>query len=847
VLFERLHSSCSLCPLQERRRVWGQGPSNPLFAVIGEAPGSDEDYQGKPFVGAAGSMITQMLSAAGVVRSEVWFTNPICCRPPKNDIHSHEAETARSCCEVGFREELKFLLERTDVLVPVGNTALLALGIEPKITERRGYVHLKSPRTKIIPTFHPSYILRGQYKEKPTVICDLAKAKRISTDGWIKPTERFNTHPTLKQVEEFAARVQSWLAVDIETTSLDPTTGHIVVVGLALSATEAISIPFIKQGGLPYWNKVQEQKVRKILQRLFREHRLLFQNALFDVRWLQHAGFSIPERVDDLLLLHHSVHPELPHSLRYIASVYTDVPYWKGVLHDRVGRITEMPDEELRTYNLRDAAVLLRAYPNVLSDADDLGVTGVYRDISCQLIWPILEMVETGVPLDRPSLARVREDLEGSSQQLAADLRQHLGLPPAWDPGKPDHIRLLLYPTVPKQFTRAAEALSEYDGNSKRRKDTKKYRELRDIASILEARRLLYQPTCANRVTASGESFSIDDTALLERKLAARRRKDAIQAITKKRPQHLEEVKEINRLLTFLDLYLEYTKKEKLLNTFTEFPVQKDGRVHTSYLIHGTATGRLSSRDPNLQNIPKEIRKVFKAPKGWKIVRADYSNLELRVLAYVSDDPVAIDMFERGLNAHDVNTETMLGIDKSDPKWDIKRKGIKMGRFARNYGGSLESIYRKLILAVPDFDLSFHEYQAAERRYEDAHPAYVNWFRESSNEVLAKKMLRTVFGRIRIFLGDNHEIVREGPNFLIQSPAADIINKATIALRFDLRRKGLEAKLCAQVHDELAVLCPDNEVPTVEKLMKKHMEAERQIGSHKVRFPVELTTGESWG
>lgn len=847
MVFERKRAKCLQCPYRERRRVWGQGADKPLFAIIGEAPGQVEESLGRPFAGPAGSYLSELLAAAGLPRGAIWFTNPICCRPPLNDINTVEARTAIECCRPGFQDELALIHSSgCRVFVPVGNRALIALGLGPGISQHRGYVWPLGPGTVAIPTFHPSYLLRGQTREKPTVICDLAKAGRIAEEGWKRPIERFKTNPTLQDLKTFLKSLKKGqlVGVDIETTSLDPTEGEIVVIGLASSETTAISVPYLKRGGLPYWGG-QHNAAKRIVQQIFLKSSLIFQNALFDVRWLLHDGYEIPDPVDDLLLLHHAVHPELPHSLRYIASVYTSVPSWKGVLHDRVGRITDMPDKELRTYNLRDAAVLLRAFPSVLDDARTLGVEQVYRDEALPLVRPILEMVECGIPLSQRKLRDLRADLERESSALEQGMRADLGLPDAWRPSVPDHVRLLVYPVVPRQFVRASEEMEEFDRNPKRRRDTKLFRDIERSASLARIHHLYQPPRVTNRTTESGSSFSIDEESLLERSIAARRRLEEIQGFKKKEADP-REVLDIQKLVKFLEDYARYTETTKILSTFTEFPVGKEGHVHTSYIIHGTATGRLSSRDPNLQNVPKKVRKVFVAPEGYVFVRADYSNLELRVLAWVSKDEPAMDMFEAGLNAHDENTKTMLKITPDDPSWEVKRKGIKMGRFAKNYGGSDEAIYRKLLLAVPDFGLTFKQYQEAERRYEKAHPAWKSWFDKTVQEVLKTKMLRTCFGRLRIFLGDSYEICREGPNFLIQSPAASIINKATISLYREMHQKGLESRLCAQVHDELTCLCPEDESDQVRKMMEDHMQRKYRVNGSLVSFPVEIVISKEW-
>ena len=246
----------------------------------------------------------------------------------------------------------------------------------------------------------------------------------------------------------------------------------------------------------------------------------------------------------------------------------------------------------------------------------------------------------------------------------------------------------------------------------------------------------------------------------------------------------------------------------------------------------------------NAQNIPAEARKIFTAPEGSKIIQADYSNLELRVLAYISNDDVLINAFERGENIHDINTRDLFGITPKHPNWKIIRRAAKIYIFGRNYGGGLWGIYKRVMQEVPELNLTFNKFKEVDARYRSLHPRYTAWYRKIVDEVVKTKQLRNAFGRIRIFLGLEEEVIREGLNFGIQSTAADIINQATILIYRDLPTG---VKLIGQVHDALLFEVKDSAVKGFVKLIKKHMEKKFKIGEYTVQFPVDIEIGASWG
>jgi uracil-DNA glycosylase family 4 len=846
-------SKCSSCPLRDRKRVFGEGPEEGQIhqAFLGEAPGEQEDLKGRVFVGPAGGLLSRGLTEAQTERFRCWVFNLLSCRPTGNKLDSEEGQEALECCKPGFHAELDFLEKRgLRVLTPLGGKPLFFLGIETAIGKARGSVYeLKGRKFIVVPAYHPAFLLRGLQKEIPTWVADLKKAHELSQKIYKKPEENFNLFPELADLEDFvneAVKSKKQIGVDIETIGLRPDRAKIMVVGLASSESEAISVPFFSKGLVKYWKDSDLPEVRKLIQKLFSTCPLIFQNALFDVLHLRYNGFQLSAS-DDILLAHHAIHPELPHNLAYIVSIYGKTPYWKDTLLNREDLIMNMEDEELRRYNLRDAVVLHQVLPDLLKDLEITKTLHIYRDYAMPLVEVLADATSWGISLDRKALLAWGRALTRKKSSIEKNIFSFLSLPSGFNLSSGDHLRLLIFGIESLQFKRARENLKTYDDPSRRkplRKDTKKYKELLETVEVAEGTPILWNNHGKMRVTDGGKA-STDDQSLLALRLAAIKRRSLVKNFAKRDEHDLRELKLLEKTLFFLERYRSYSETSKLLSTYSDFPTWKDGKVHTSFLIHGTKTGRLASRDPNLQNIPSEARKLFRARPGFLFIEGDYSNLEPRILAYVSGDRASIKTFEAGKNIHDENTRALFpDIPRSSEDWKDARAAAKKYRLAMNYGGGLYSIYEKVCLEIPDLNLSFPEFRDADERYREAHPEETEWLQKTGDTAVSKRELRNIFGRIRIFLGTENEIRREGVNFPIQSAAADIIGPAMIRLHRELPKS---SRLLLQVHDSLLVEVKKEDKKKVIDLMKKTMQQEVLIRKKKVLFPVEFKSGSNWG
>lgn len=252
-----------------KKFVPGVGVSHADVMIIGEAPGKNENLKGMPFVGAAGKWLNILLEGAGLNRSNCYVTNVIKYQPPGNDISTLTATQYVQKNIPYLINEIKSV--RPKVIVPMGNVALHALGYSYKIGKARGAV-FQSNLGKVIPTFHPAALFR-QWNEMYTVQKDWAKiAKHTKTVGFPQYREDFEIYPTIEDVEMFAMFItnlvesgkQVKLGIDLETYIAKSTLDTpIKLVGISISETRAMVIPFITQSDQYYW-KTKGEALRAI-------------------------------------------------------------------------------------------------------------------------------------------------------------------------------------------------------------------------------------------------------------------------------------------------------------------------------------------------------------------------------------------------------------------------------------------------------------------------------------------------------------------------------------------------------------------------------------------------------
>ncbi|MFA5335985.1 MAG: DNA polymerase, partial [Candidatus Omnitrophota bacterium] len=779
--------------------------------------------------------------------------NLINCRPPENDLASPEGQEALEACRLGFEQELTELYRLgVRTLVPLGAKPTAALGIDGSIHKVRGSVydvHVAGLQFWAIPTFHPSFIIRGEWAEEPTVINDIEKASNIALNGYTPPEERFELFPTVRDVElrcRDYVKKRKLIAVDTETTALAYYEAEVFVMAFAESGEDALSIPFYSQGFKPYWHNGDLIRVKNAVADVLEKCPTMYQNANFDISVLEHNGFYVGNPAHDTILMQHAYHPELPKNLGYIVSVHGMTQYWKDIKLS-FPIMCQTPDKVLRTYNCRDSVVLHQVKPSLLNELEETGTSHIYYDYSLKLIRPTLELTYNGMKLDKGRLAKWKKELENELSEIESKLYALANLPPEFSFQSPHHLSYLFYGELPGSLGKWKAELESYDeADSRKKKNTKKYSELSTKVDLYFKIKPLAKSKSKTKRNKTG--FAKDAQALLLVRLAAN---TELELISKYRSAsaiaaHKERIVDLKKLIEVLKIFEKRQATAKMLSTYTSFPTDIDGHVHPSYYVYGTSTGRLSSAEPNFQNIPSEAKRVFVPEKGNAFVQGDFSNLEVRVMAYEFGDEVLEKMFLEGKNIHDENTKVMFGITPDHPHWKHIRRAAKVFVFGRSYGGGVRGIYERVCADVPEVNLTMEQFRKADNKYFDAHPALRDGFAKAAATARDTRCCTTATGRKRFFLGTFDEIEREGINTPIQGAAGDIANESLIDVYAECQ-KHENWKMAATVHDSIVIECPISEINLCAKALKSIMEKPRHLWNRDVVFPADIEVSTtSW-
>lgn len=310
----------------------------------------------------------------------------------------------------------------------------------------------------------------------------------------------------------------------------------------------------------------------------------------------------------------------------------------------------------------------------------------------------------------------------------------------------------------------------------------------------------------------------------------------------------LESIKHVHPVI---ELILQYRALAKLKSTYCDGMIKvigKDGRIHSNFNQTETRTGRISSTEPNLQNIPvrtqvgRELRRFFCAKEGCVLVDADYSQVELRILAHISKDENMINAFKNNL---DIHTETASQVFKmpADMVTPLMRTRAKAVNFGIVYGISAFSLAK-------DIGVTTREAGAYIKNYFATYSGVERYMEDVIEEAKAKGYAQTIFGRRRYLpelKSSNHNLrafgERVARNMPIQGSAADIIKIAMINVEKRLKDEGLKSKLILQVHDELIVEAPESEAELVSEILRDEMQNAVEIS-----VPLTVTTrvGKTW-
>lgn len=292
-----------------------------------------------------------------------------------------------------------------------------------------------------------------------------------------------------------------------------------------------------------------------------------------------------------------------------------------------------------------------------------------------------------------------------------------------------------------------------------------------------------------------------------------------------------------------LEKVLEIRACTKLLSTYLEAPLDPDGRLRCSYVISGTKTGRLASRESpfgtgtNLQNVPRSgvARQMVIPDPGCVFVNADLSQAEARVVAYLAGEDRLIDLFNSGRDIHKYNASLIYRKPEADitpQERTVAKKSVHSG----NYGIGISKFSR-------DAGIPYHEGKRVLDAYFQMFPGIKRWQMETTEGLRRTRTLRTPYGRVRQFLGAwNTDLVNEGLAYVPQSTVADVLNQGLMSYFRD--EKG---QILLQVHDSIMVQCHlGEEADRVKEALLAHLRQPVVVGGRECVIPVDIKVGESW-
>ena len=508
-------------------------------------------------------------------------------------------------------------------------------------------------------------------------------------------------------------------------------------------------------------------------------------NLKYQRNILAHNGIHLEGKLMDIELMHYLINPEKSHKIEILARTYLDINIEECLPEKEaapeLSLFDEIPEESDMPKRTAEVAATYLLGEKIWKEMEDMELHALYDDMEEPLLKVLSDMEMEGVKIDLTQLRRYSAGLSAEMNEIQDRIREMAGDP---------NLNIL----SPKQIGALIFEKLNLDPKTKPKNGV----------------RYVY-PT--------------DE--------------DTLSALSHKHP--------------IINEILEYRGVRKLLSTyiepFPEYISPSTGKIHTTFNQALTATGRLSSSKPNLQNIPirtergKEIRKAFipSRPDG-VIVSADYSQIELRIMAHLSCDSHLIQAFRNGQDVHAITAAKIFGIDLSEVTPD-QRRIAKTANFGIMYGISAFGLAQRLKMGRAEAKKIIEDYFAN-------FPAISSYIEDTLTAARETGYVETIFGRRRYLPDINSKnstvrslAERNAVNAPIQGTSADIIKLAMINVARRLKKEGMQSRMVLQIHDELVFDAVPSEVERLEALVKEEMENVIKLS---VPLTVECNHGNNW-
>lgn len=932
------HENCKNCGLKNCPFVPSELPdflpNRKTVWIVGEAPGETEVEKGRPFVGKSGRLLRNVIKDLKFYKHfNVVITNACLCRPENN-----RTPTVREIKSCEWHLEKLYEQFKPDLIIAVGRIASSALGIRASISKERGNI-FDSKYGKVLVTYHPSAILRDNKQTKlPLFKKDLAKAKAVllSEDTTeepeiVIPKTNQEMVQLFEEMERTAIEEKKFVAFDIETLpipwdtkeaeesfkhlGLDPYNPYSGICTISFAyKNKAFAIPVWYKEKLEFIVKDQEEKYKKyfgeilsgnLYRRLVSLKKKILTEDAWDDRTLARTYKGLSLYIEPLLKYLSSPSETTKQELiKFFRELDQEVIFHPDILNTARKHLEEYD------YDI-DPNLAVEWIKRFLQN-EEIQKIGHNLKFEFKMLYHELGVETKGLAIDTMLLAYLMDSTMQGYYSLDALTSMYL---PKYENYKKEFLArsLLEYNAMDSFITlKLAKVLME---------ELYKRRPKWEVPHIKKALRFLVEEATPFLAKVEYNGFHLDYDKLEEfvDKVKETREKvlDKIYEITGTRDvtkksfknifygmyEHepimtekgelslksdaIKEVysktqnKQLKKLCTYLLTLKKLLKIEaSYLRAFKQLVNRWSGRIHPQFKLTGTATGRLSSSDPNFQNIPRSpikicpeciaipfgegdldcpvcgstnlvelvnIKELITAPDGYLIIASDYSQMEFRVLAEFTKDRNLIKVLEEDLDIHSYNASKIFGIPyeeikakkNTDPKIASLRQQAKSVTFGVMYGQTAVGL-------ANTFNIPIEEAERIISAFYRAYPNVEAWIKHVHEHVKLYHAYYTPVGRIRRFPVINGAAFREAQNFPIQSFASDITLTASIEIQRRLEKIG--GYVIGLVHDSIEAVVPEDKVEEAVKIFKECMiDYVRERFNLSIPIKIDIEVGKSWG
>lgn len=816
-------SSCVKCSGDINRKIYtdkkvlGFGSPTASIMIVGESPGQNDYLGGRPFLGREGQCLNKLLEISGIDTSAVYMSNLVKCRTVHKDSNNN-----RSPEPIEIKNCVDFLLQEIEIVKP---RVIITLGSVPlqilttnktaKINKIKGVVSIHSNKESyILPTFDMGYILKNggvlnNFTQKLSsvaseVVSHLNKAKELANNSKAFIDKKYVLVDCPEKLSEMQSEVyrSKKIAFDIESTGeTEEGSGldincKILGIGFGVGEGHAYYVPLVVKEPVGF--------------------------GLVDFWKGWEGGNGIPLKVIKTILEDKSI-AKTAHNSKYDIS---RLKYTQGIKTSNLIWDTQCASylkDENSSHRLKD-------------------LKNVYIDlISYEKKWN--KITNKGKNTEKADINIIKDyccgDVDATWRLTRDQIQEFKKLPHLMKFMKDYYVPLM-------EFVADFECTGVTYDIKTANKIKNKYKD-----KVVEIEKNIW-------INSGGIKFDISSPEQVGKVLYGKLKLPPGRKTKKGYATDKAELGRLSKLHIVPALIQEHRHAQKMASTYIDRPLKEcDGnnRYHISLNPTGTVSGRFSS---DLQNVPriKDIKKLFIAPEGYKLVQADLSQAEVRCFAHYANEEVLQKAFDsESIDVHCLVASEIMGVlyeefahlyESKDPKYEEMRSSAKATTFGLLYGRGPASI-------AAEQGKSTAEAQDFIYRFFNRFKKCKEWIDNTHTKVMKTGQVNNIFGRIRrlpgVFSRDNELISRckrQSVNSIIQSTAADITNLSLIRIHRELKRHELPAKIVMSVHDSIIPEVRNDYVENVSKLMVDIMES-KPTPNFKVKMRADVDIYQKWG